>query len=134
MGRPLSSSPYGITDPKGNPCCLRESVESVPIRPRYNKVRTRSANVGSAAAGWLLVALEPACFPNGNEDISVLPAIAGLIRFSSPFSRLTSMFVALTNQDVVRPVTLAIMPEWKDKRKRSPTLPKPDYARETVIS
>ena len=42
-------------------------------------MRTRSANVGSAAAGWLLAALEPACFPIGNEDISVPPAIAGLI-------------------------------------------------------
>src|ERR1700719_1213459 len=68
-----SSNPYGITDPKGNPCCLRESVERLPTRPRYTKVRARSANVGSATAGWLLAAPEPVCFPVVNEDIPVLP-------------------------------------------------------------
>jgi hypothetical protein len=34
-------------------------------------VRALSANVGSAIAGWLLAAPEPACFPIGCEDISV---------------------------------------------------------------
>src|SRR5580692_8275345 len=67
-----SSNPYGITDPKGNPGCLRESVERLPTRPRYTRVRARSANVGSATAGWLLAAPEPACFPAGNEDIPIL--------------------------------------------------------------
>src|ERR1700727_2091024 len=67
-----SSNPYGITDPKGNPCCLRESVERLPTRPRYTKVRARSVNVGSATAGWLLAAPEPACFPAVDEDIPVL--------------------------------------------------------------
>src|ERR1700719_2233268 len=64
-----SSNPYGITDPKGNPCCLRESVERLPTRPRCTKVRARSANVGSPIAGWLLAAPEPACFPAVDEDI-----------------------------------------------------------------
>src|SRR6266849_6774451 len=73
IGCPWSSSPKGITDPKGKPCCLRESVERLPIRPRYTKVRARSAKVGSATAGWLLPAPEPACFPAGNEDIAALP-------------------------------------------------------------
>src|SRR5580704_18919661 len=73
-----SSNPYGITDPKGNPCCLRESVERLPVRPRYNKVRARSANVGSATASWLLAAPEPACFPVGNEDIAFPPTITAL--------------------------------------------------------
>src|SRR5580704_11314264 len=73
IGCPRSSSPYGITDPNGKPCCLRESVERLPIRPRYTKVRARSANVGSATAAWLLAVPEPACFPAGNEDIAALP-------------------------------------------------------------
>src|ERR1700722_7628896 len=64
-----SSNPYGITDPKGNPCCLRERVERLPARPRCTKVRARSANVGSAIAGGLLAAPEPACFPAVDEDI-----------------------------------------------------------------
>src|ERR1700722_589228 len=68
-----SSNPYGITDPKGNPCCLRESVERLPTRFRYTKVRARSANVGSAIAGWLPAAVEPACFPAVDEDIPALP-------------------------------------------------------------
>src|ERR1700751_1713523 len=62
-----------MTDPKGNPCCLRESVERLPTRPRYSNVRALSANVGSAIAGWLLAAPEPACFPAVDEDIPVLP-------------------------------------------------------------
>jgi len=62
-----------MTDPKGNPCCLRESVERLPTRPKYSKVRALSANVGSATAGWFLAAPEPACFPAVDEDISVLP-------------------------------------------------------------
>ena len=49
------------------------------MRPRYNKVRALSANVGSATAGWLLAAPEPACFPIGCEDISVFTVIAGTI-------------------------------------------------------
>jgi hypothetical protein len=52
---------------------LREIVERVPIRPRCNKVCTRSANVGSAPAGCVLAAPEPACFPVGNEDICNSP-------------------------------------------------------------
>src|SRR5271156_748280 len=66
------SNPYGITDPKGNPCCLRESVERLPTRPRCTKVRARSANVGSATSGWLLAAPEPACLPAASDDIPVL--------------------------------------------------------------
>jgi hypothetical protein len=78
-GFPLSSSPYGITDPKGNPSSLRESVERLPIRPNYNNVRARSANVVSAAAGWLVASPGPACFPIGDEVIVVFTRIAGLI-------------------------------------------------------
>src|SRR5271156_4647721 len=66
------SNPYGITDPKGNPSCLRESVERLPTRPRCTKVRARSANVGSATSGWLLAAPEPACLPAASDDIPVL--------------------------------------------------------------
>jgi hypothetical protein len=115
---------------------LRESVERVPIRPRYNKVRTRSANVGSAAAGWLLVALEPACFPIGNEDISVLPAIAGLISiFESTFvSDFGVRAVAVPESgtpshlsDYARAATYA-------EAIPSPTLHKSENARETILS
>src|ERR1700733_13190106 len=67
MGFAWSSNPYGITDPNGNPCCLRESVERLPTRPRYTNVRARSAKVGSAIAGC--IAPEPACFPAPDEDI-----------------------------------------------------------------
>src|ERR1017187_665939 len=56
-----------MTEPNGNPCCFRESVERLPTRPRYTNVRARSANVGSAIAGC--TAPEPACFPAVDEDI-----------------------------------------------------------------
>src|ERR1700719_974257 len=88
-----SSNPYGITDPKGNPCCLRESVERLPTRPRYTKVRARSANVGSATAGWLLATPELACFPAVDEDIPVLPhgfdARSGILLLPDPWNKLT---------------------------------------------
>src|SRR5579862_948657 len=83
IGRLFSSSLYGITDPKGNPGNLRETVERVPIRPRYKSVCARSANVGSATAGSLPVAPEPACLPIG-EDIAALLMIAGLVSISEP--------------------------------------------------
>src|SRR5712692_7697552 len=69
MGCPRSSNPYGITDPKGNPACLRERVERLPMRAKYTKVRARSANEGSGTAGWLLAAPVPACFLKDEEDI-----------------------------------------------------------------
>src|SRR6267142_2052749 len=50
-GRPASSSAYGMTDANGWPGCRRESVASVPVRPRYASVRARSAKVGSGTAG-----------------------------------------------------------------------------------
>src|SRR5712692_3711733 len=73
MGCPRSSNPYGITDPKGNPACLRERVERLPMRAKYTKVRARSANDGSGTAGWLLAAPVPACFLKDEEDIAAPP-------------------------------------------------------------
>ena|SRR5437016_11433700 len=68
MGRPRSSNPYGITDPNGNPGCLRERVERLPMRPKYTKVRARWANEGSGTAGWSLAAPVPPCFLMDEED------------------------------------------------------------------
>ena len=64
------------------------------MRARYNKVRALSAKLGSAIAGWLLAAPEPACFPIGSEDISVLTVIAGTlsnseISFTTEFGKCT---------------------------------------------
>src|SRR5438034_9524658 len=50
-GRPASSSAYGITEANGWPGCRRDSVASVPVRPRYASVRARSAKVGSGTVG-----------------------------------------------------------------------------------
>ena len=50
-GRPRASSAYGMIDANGCPGCLRDSVASVPVRPRWASVRARSANVGSGIAG-----------------------------------------------------------------------------------
>src|SRR5438309_11939533 len=72
MGRPRSSTPYGITDPKGNPGCLRERVERLPIRATYTKVRARSANEGSGTVGWSLAGPALACFLMDEEDIVAL--------------------------------------------------------------
>jgi hypothetical protein len=52
----------GITDPNGNPGCLRDRVERLPTRPRYTNVRARSANVGSGTGGWSLAGPGPASF------------------------------------------------------------------------
>src|SRR5271165_4273880 len=68
-GRPLASSAYGINDPNGNPCCFRDRVERLPMRPECINVRARSANEGSGTAGWPLVA-PAACFPKDEEDIA----------------------------------------------------------------
>ncbi len=43
------------------------------MRPEYTKVRARSAKEGSAAVGWSLAALGPACFPVDEEDIAARP-------------------------------------------------------------
>jgi hypothetical protein len=72
-GRPTSSSPYGITDPKGKPGCLRERVERLPMRPKCIRVRARSAKDGSAAVGWSFAAPEPPCFPVDEEAIAAFP-------------------------------------------------------------
>jgi len=42
-GRPAGSSAKGIRDPKGNPGCLRESVDRVPTEVSEMRVRIRSA-------------------------------------------------------------------------------------------
>src|SRR5690242_17454299 len=59
-GRPASSSAYGMTDANGCPGWRRESVASVPARPRYASVRARSANVGSGTLGASAVRGGPA--------------------------------------------------------------------------
>ena len=41
------------------------------MRPKYTKVRARSANEGSGTVGWSLVAPVPACFLIEEEDIAV---------------------------------------------------------------
>ncbi len=43
------------------------------MRPKYTKVRARSAKEGSATVGWSLAAPGPACFPVDKEDIAALP-------------------------------------------------------------
>ena len=55
-------------DPKGNPGCLRDWVERLPIRPKCINVRALSANEGSGTADWPLV-VPLACFPKDEEDI-----------------------------------------------------------------
>jgi hypothetical protein len=74
MGRPPSSNPYGITDPNGNPGCLRESVERLPIWPKWSKVRARSANDGSGIGGCALAGTGLACFLM-DEDILISPEV-----------------------------------------------------------
>jgi hypothetical protein len=66
-GLAWSSNAYGITEPNGNPGCLREWVERLPTRPRCSRVRARSANEGSGIEGRAVPEL--ACFPAIGEDI-----------------------------------------------------------------
>src|SRR5579863_7249937 len=58
-----------MTDPNGNPGCFRDRVERLPMRPRYIRVRVRSANVGSGTGGWSVAGPGPACFLVGEEGI-----------------------------------------------------------------
>src|ERR1700733_2756469 len=51
IGRPAESSANGIRDPKGNPECLRASVDRVATGTSDKRVRTRSAWVGSGSCG-----------------------------------------------------------------------------------
>src|SRR6266566_4935269 len=51
-----------MTDPNWNPGCFRERVERLPMRPKYIRVRARSANAGSGTAGWSLAGPVAACF------------------------------------------------------------------------
>src|SRR5271157_811020 len=69
MGRPSASSALGINDPKGDPGCLRDRVERLPMRPECINVRALSANEGSGIADWPLVT-PLACFPEEEEDIA----------------------------------------------------------------
>src|SRR5579864_987498 len=41
------------------------------MRPKYTKVRARSANEGSGTVGWSFAAPVPACFLIEEEDIAV---------------------------------------------------------------
>jgi hypothetical protein len=70
IGRPFSSSAYGMIDPKGNRSCLSECVERLPMRPKCKRVRARSAKEGSGRGGWLLG--DSACFLAIDEDILVI--------------------------------------------------------------
>src|ERR1700739_2491461 len=56
-----------MRDPKGKPGCLRETVASVPIRPKCSKGRARSAKDGSGTAGASVGG--PACLRVDGEDI-----------------------------------------------------------------
>src|ERR1035437_10135317 len=51
MGRPAASRAKGIREPKGNPGCLCDSVESVATGTSDMRVRTRSAWVGRGSCG-----------------------------------------------------------------------------------
>jgi len=51
MGHPAGSSAKGIKEPKGNPECFLERVDSVPTGARKNRVRARSAWLGSGICG-----------------------------------------------------------------------------------
>ena len=46
-GRPAGSSAKGISEPKGNPGCRRDIVDSVPTETSEARVRMRSAWPGS---------------------------------------------------------------------------------------
>src|ERR1700760_3179047 len=50
-GRPARSSANGIREPKGNPACLRDIVDSVPTDTSERSVRIRSAWLGSGSCG-----------------------------------------------------------------------------------
>jgi hypothetical protein len=67
-----SSAVMWGADTKGKPGCLRESVERLPMRPKYTKVRARSENEGSGIMGWSCAAPVAACFLMDGEDIPVL--------------------------------------------------------------
>src|SRR6185369_10252860 len=60
-GRRASSSAYGMIDPKGCPGWRRESVDSMPVRPKWTSVEARSAGLGSAGASAPGAAGGPAC-------------------------------------------------------------------------
>src|ERR1700690_303472 len=60
-----------MTDPNGNPGCLRDRVERLPMRPRYIRVRARSAYEGSGTVGVSLAGPGPACFLLGEEVIAI---------------------------------------------------------------
>src|ERR1017187_3675427 len=51
MGRPAESSANGIREPKGNPGCLRDSVERLATGTSEMRVLTRSAWGGSGSCG-----------------------------------------------------------------------------------
>jgi len=51
MGCPKESSAKGISEPKGNPGCLRDSVDRVATEVSDMRVRMRSAWVGSGSCG-----------------------------------------------------------------------------------
>ena len=51
MGRPKGSSAKGMSEPKGNPECFLESVDSVATEVSESRVRIRSAWLGSGSCG-----------------------------------------------------------------------------------
>src|ERR1700722_1742557 len=99
-----------MTDPKGNPDRLRESVERLPMRATYAKVRARSACEGSGTTGWSLAAPEPPCFvmEEDEEDIDVLcwqfngyyrPPCLSVLRVLSVLWKGTALAVPLRQQE-----------------------------------
>ena len=50
-GCPEESSAKGISEPKGNPGCLRDSVDRVATEVSDIRVRMRSAWLGSGSCG-----------------------------------------------------------------------------------
>src|SRR5512134_3467225 len=50
-----------MTEANGCPGCLRDTVASVPVSPRWARVRARSAYVGSGGVEGLAPAGGPAC-------------------------------------------------------------------------
>ena len=60
-GRRASSSAYGMIDPNGCPGWRRESVASMPVRPRWTSVDARSAGLGSGGASAPGAVGGPAC-------------------------------------------------------------------------
>src|ERR1700726_3571410 len=63
-----------MTDPNGNPGCLRECVDRLPTLPKCSRVRARSAYDGSGMAGWSPAVPVLACFRMEEKEDMVGPS------------------------------------------------------------